>query len=112
MTPIRALHGAVPLCYISPQEADVGYALTAVVVLALALTAAGAMHVRAELRSVPRPSRVVVRRVVRRVPRVTPGDLCVCGGTVGRTSNEAGDFLGCTGCSRSWTGDGRRISRR
>lgn len=100
------------MTYISPQEAYVGYALTAVIVLAIALTAAGAMHVRAELRSVPRPSRVVVRRVVRRLPRVTPGDLCLCGGTVGRTSSEAGDLLGCTGCSRSWTVDGRRIARR
>jgi hypothetical protein len=89
----------------------VGYALTAVIVLALALTAAGAMHVRAQLRPVPRPSRVTVRRVVRRLPRVTPGDLCRCGGTVGRTSREAGEVLGCTGCSRSWTVDGRRIAR-
>ena len=89
-----------------------GYALAAVVILAIAFTAAGVMHVRAELRSVPRPSRVVVRRVVRRLPRVTPGDLCLCGGTVGRTSSEAGGFLGCTGCSRSWTTDGRRIARR
>jgi hypothetical protein len=89
----------------------VGYALTAVVILAIAFTAAGAMHVRSELRSVPRPSRVVVRRVVRRLPRVMPGDLCRCGGTVGRTSGAGGDFLGCTGCSRSWTADGRRIAR-
>ena len=100
------------MSYISPEEAHVGYALTAVIILAIVFTAAGAMHVRAELRSVPRPSRVVVRRVVRRLPRVTPGDLCLCGGTVGRTSSEAGDFLGCTGCSRSWTVDGRRIARR
>ncbi len=100
------------MTYISPREAQVGYALTAVIVLAIALTAAGAMHVRAQLRSVPRPSRVVARRVVRRLPRVTPGDLCPCGGTVGRTSMEAGEFLGCTGCNRSWTVDGRRIARR
>jgi hypothetical protein len=98
------------LTYSSPEEAQVGYALTAVIILAIAFTAAGAMHVRAELRSVPRPSRVMVRRVVRRMPRVIPGDLCLCGGTVGRTSSEAGDFLGCTGCSRSWTTEGRRIA--
>ncbi len=49
-----------------------GYALTAVIILAIAFTAAGAMHVRAELGSVPRPSRVVVRWVVRRLPRVMP----------------------------------------
>ncbi|MGD0376270.1 MAG: hypothetical protein ABSB01_16995 [Streptosporangiaceae bacterium] len=89
-----------------------GYALTAVIVLALALTAAGALHVRAETRPVPRPSRMVVRRVVRRVPRVTPGDLCICGGTIGRTSSQSGDFLGCTGCDRSWTMDGRKIVPR
>ena len=83
-TVIRDAGGAVTLTYISPREAHVGYALTAAVVLAIAFTAAGAMHVRSELRSVPRPSRVAVRRVVRRLPRVTPGDLCLCGGTVGQ----------------------------
>jgi hypothetical protein len=108
----RASARPVPLTYISALEAQLGYALTAVIVLALALTVAGAMHVRAETRPMPRPSRVVVRKVVRRVPRVTPGDLCVCGGTVGRISGQPGDLLGCTGCNRSWTTDGRKIVRR
>ncbi len=89
-----------------------GYALAVVIVLALAFTVAGAMHVRAELRPEPRPSRVAVRRVVRRVPRVTAGDLCICGGTIGRTSTQSGDYLGCTGCDRAWTMDGRKIGRR
>jgi hypothetical protein len=89
-----------------------GYALTAVIVLAVALTAAAVMHVRKELRPIPRPSRLVMRRVVRRVPAVAPGDLCVCGGTIGRTSEQAEDPLGCTGCNRSWTMDGRKIIRR
>ncbi len=51
----------------------------------------------------------------RRARRVTPGDRCVCGGTVGRTGKTSarfGDLLGCTGCARSWTIDGRRILRR
>ena len=98
--------------YISPQEAQLGYALAAVIVFAVAFTVAGAMHVRAETRSVERPTRVIVRRVVRRVPRVTPGDLCICGGTIGRTSGQPGDLMGCTGCDRSWTADGRKIVRR
>lgn len=51
----------------------------------------------------------------RRTRRVAPGDSCVCGGTVGRTGKASarfGDLLGCTGCARSWTMDGRRIIRR
>src|SRR5262249_11599800 len=55
----------------------------------------------------------IVRRA-RRARRVAPGDSCVCGGTVGRTEKTSarfGDLLGCTGCARSWTIDGRRIIR-
>ena len=54
-----------------------------------------------------------VRRA-RTARRVAPGDSCVCGGTVGRTgknSSRFGTLLGCTGCTRSWTTDGRRILR-
>jgi hypothetical protein len=39
-----------------------GYVLTAVIILAVALTAAGAVHVRNGTRPVSRPRRVVVRR--------------------------------------------------
>jgi len=39
-----------------------GYVLTAVIILALALTAAGAVHVRHGTRPVSRPRRVIVRR--------------------------------------------------
>lgn len=89
-----------------------GYVLTAVIVLAVACAVAGAMHVRHETRPAYRPSRAVVRRVVRRIPTVNAGDRCLCGGTIGRTSDQSGDLLGCTGCDRAWTVDGRKIARR
>jgi hypothetical protein len=92
----------------SPEEAQLGYALTAVILVAVAFTAAGALHVHHETRPVSRPSRVVERRV----PLVASGDQCLCGGTVGRISDQSGEFLGCTGCDRSWTMDGRNIVPR
>lgn len=108
----RALGHAVPLINDSPEEAQLGYALTAVILVAVAFTVAGAMHVHHETRPVSRPSRVVVPRVVRGVPIVASGDQCLCGGTVGRVSDQSGEFLGCTSCNRSWTMDGRKIVRR
>jgi hypothetical protein len=65
-----------------------------------------------------RPAPVYAASAARRVRRartarrVAPGDSCICGGTVGRTvktSTRFGCLLGCTGCARSWTMDGRRI---
>jgi hypothetical protein len=93
-----------------------GYLVTTVIVVVVGAAAAGFMYVRhEETRSVLSPSRVVARRVVPRPRRVAPGDRCLCGGTIGRTgktSDQWGDLLGCTGCNRSWTMEGRKILRR
>jgi hypothetical protein len=67
-------------------------------------------------RSAPVYAVSAARRVrrARRGGRAAPGDSCVCGGTVGRTGNASarfGNLLGCTGCTKSWTMDGRRIIR-
>jgi hypothetical protein len=86
-----------------------GYLLTAAVVVLVAAAAAGAMYVRNETRPADGPPGGLVRKVVR---RVVPGDRCRCGGTVGSTSGESGDLLGCTGCDRWWTLEGRRIIQR
>jgi hypothetical protein len=92
-----------------------GYLAATVIVVVVGLAAAGFMVVRHENRPIPRPAPMGVRRMVRRAPRAAAGDSCVCGGTVGKTGKTSarwGDLLGCTGCDRSWTMDGRRILRR
>jgi hypothetical protein len=85
----------------------VGYVLAGAFVLLVVFGAASVRHVRHETRRDYGPS-----MVVRRVRRAVPGDPCICGGTIGRTSGESGDRLGCTACERSWTMDGRKIVRR
>jgi hypothetical protein len=95
----------------------VGYLAGIVIVVVGGLIILAVAFVQHELHPAPRPSPVLVRRMrgARRVRTVAPGDGCVCGGTVGRTgrtSERVGDLLGCTGCKRSWTMDGRRIIRR
>jgi len=92
-----------------------------VIVVVTGIIVAAALYVRHELRGpATRPVPVLARaareraRATRRA-RVAPGDDCVCGGTIGRTgriSRRFGELLGCTGCRRSWTADGRRIIRR
>jgi len=96
--------------------------LAAVVIGVVAgLILAAVLYVRHELRGpATRPVPVLARAAMRRASgtrrvRVAPGDDCVCGGTIGRTgriSGRFGELLGCTGCRRSWTEDGRRIIRR
>jgi hypothetical protein len=101
--------------YIPPQEAHLGYIIGTVVALVAVAVGLGVIYVRHENRPASRPSLVVIRRAVPRPRRVVPGDLCVCGGTIGksgRTSDRFGELLGCTGCERSWTMDGRKIIRR
>jgi hypothetical protein len=84
----------------------VGYVLTAAfVVLALAIVA-GVLHVRHENRRAGDPHGMLIRRAAR---RVMAGDRCRCGGTIGRAADQSGELLTCTGCSRGWTMDGRRI---
>ena len=88
-----------------------GYLATAVIVAVAVMIGIGVMYVRHESR--PDPS--AVRRDARRHRSVQAGELCVCGGTVGRTgrtSPKFGELLGCTGCDRTWTMDGRRVLRR
>ena len=96
--------------------------LTAVVIVVVAgLILAAVLYVRHELggpatRPVPVFARAAMQRArAARRARVAPGDDCVCGGTIGRTgqiSSRFGELLGCTGCRRRWTPDGRRIIRR
>ena len=96
--------------------------LAAIVIVVVALLILAAVfYVQHELRGpATRPVPVLARAAMRRARgarriRVAPGDDCVCGGTIGRTgrvSRRFGELLGCTGCKRSWTADGRRIIRR
>jgi hypothetical protein len=96
----------------------VGYLATVVIVAVAGLIIVAVFYVQHELRPATRLSPVFARgamRRPRRARRVAPGDDCVCGGTVGKTgrvSARFGELLGCTGCRRSWTADGRRIIRR
>ena len=86
-----------------------GYLVTIIIVVVVVSVLAAAIFVSHELHPEPMPSRVFRRRTAR---RVTPGDDCVCGGTIGRTGKVArrfGELLGCTACPRRWTMDGRRI---
>ncbi|HEY7143111.1 MAG TPA: hypothetical protein VH637_02620 [Streptosporangiaceae bacterium] len=82
-----------------------GYALLAVILFAVAFCAWGALYVRHELRPDLTRSRVLTRRV----QAAGPGDRCRCGGTIARTLDSSGDLLGCSGCNRMWTLDGRII---
>lgn len=101
--------------YISAMEAPLGYLAGIVIIVAGAAVVLGITFVRHENRPVARKSPVMARRVMRRKPRVAAGELCQCGGTIGKTgriSGRFGELLGCTGCNRSWTMDGRKIIRR
>lgn len=89
-----------------------GYLVTIIIVVVVGTVLVAAKFVSHELHPEPMPSRVFRRRAAR---RVTPGDDCVCGGTIGRTgrtSRRFGELLGCTACPRRWTMDGRRIMTR
>jgi hypothetical protein len=90
-----------------------GYLAALVILVAAAAVIGGVAYVRHENRPVARPYPVMSGRMRR--TRVAPGDQCVCGGTIGKTgriSGRFGELLGCTGCNRSWTMDGRKIIRR
>jgi hypothetical protein len=91
-----------------------GILVAVVIVLVAGISAVAYAFVRHETRFVLRPAAAGGRRV-RRAPRAAAGDTCVCGGTLGKTGKTSprwGELLGCTGCDRSWTMDGRRILRR
>ena len=86
-----------------------GYLVTIIIVVVVGTVLVAAKFISHELHPEPMPSRVFRHRAAR---RVTPGDDCVCGGTIGRTgriSRRFGELLGCTACQRLWTMDGRRI---
>jgi hypothetical protein len=92
-----------------------GYLAGIVILVAGAAVVLGVTYVRHETRPMARQSPVLARKVMRRRQRVAAGDLCTCGGTIGKTgriSRRFGELLGCTGCNRSWTMDGRKIIRR
>ena len=98
-----------------------GTFVAVVIVVVAALILGAVLYVQHELRGPEtRPVPVFARAAMRRArgarrTRVAPGDGCACGGTIGRTgriSSRFGELLGCTGCRRSWTEDGRRIVRR
>jgi hypothetical protein len=94
-----------------------GYLATGVIVAVAILILIAVVYVQHELRQMRAPAFIPSAFVqkVRRTRRVAPGDDCVCGGTIGRTgriSARFGELLGCTGCRRTWTADGRRIIRR
>ena len=92
-----------------------GYLAAVIIAVVAGLILVAVVYVQHQLRGVPRPVPVFARSVRRRARRVSPGHECVCGGTIGRTgtiSARFGELLGCTGCRRSWTADGRRIIRR
>ena len=102
-----------------------GYLAGTIIAVVSGLILMAVIYVQHELhgpasRSAPVYAGTAARRVrrarrARRARRVAPGDSCVCGGTVGRTGKTSvrfGDLLGCTGCTRSWTMDGRQIIRR
>src|SRR5712692_9711665 len=98
-----------------PREARLGYIITTAFAVVAVAAGLAVLYVRHENRPAPRQSLVVIRRAMPRSRRFAPGDLCACGGTIGRTgrtSSRFGELLGCTGCDRSWTTDGRRILRR
>ena len=86
-----------------------GYLVTIIIVVVVGTVLVAAKFVSHELHPEPMPSRVFRRRAAR---RVTPGDDCACGGTIGRTgrtSRRFGELRGCTACRRRWTADGRTI---
>ena len=86
-----------------------GYLVTIIIVVVAVSVLVAVKFVSHELHPAPIPSRVFGRRAAR---RATPGETCVCGGTIGRTgrvSRRFGELLGCTACQRLWTMDGRRI---
>jgi hypothetical protein len=85
-----------------------GYVLPAGFVVLVACIAVAAWFVRSETRPVDGPPGLTVRKLAR---RVALGDRCRCGGTVGITSGQSGDVLGCTGCGRWWGMDGRSITQ-
>lgn len=93
-----------------------GYLTAGVIVVVAGLILVAVVYVQHELRGpATRLSPVLARAAMRRARRAAAGDDCVCGGTIGKTgriSPRFGELLGCTGCRRSWTADGRRIIRR
>jgi hypothetical protein len=90
----------------------VGYLVTFVIVVVVGSILVAVRFVRSELRPEPRRSPLLGRRGTL---AVAAGDVCECGGMIGRsarTSKRYGDLLGCTACNRAWTMDGRRLRLR
>jgi hypothetical protein len=91
------------------------YVVTTLIIVVAIAIALGLLVVRHENAPGTRPSLQAARSVVRRTRRVAIGDGCSCGGTLAKSSappTQFGDLLGCSGCSRSWTMDGRKFIQR
>jgi hypothetical protein len=96
-------------------EAHMQFVVIGIIVVVGGAAALGFVHVQRVHRPSPVAGSAGARSVVRRSARVAQGDGCACGGAIGlsgKTSRRFGDLLGCTGCTRHWTMDGRRIIRR
>jgi hypothetical protein len=89
----------------------VDYVVIGIIVVVGGAITLGALHVRHENSPGTRPSLIAARRVMRQ-SRMAASDLCVCGGTLQPAGDGLGGLLGCTGCRRSWTEDGRHVVRR
>lgn len=91
------------------------YLAAALILIVDGAIAAGIVIVRHENSPGRRPSFRAARRIVNPTRRAFSGDLCLCGGTIGRsgkTSDQFGELLGCTSCDEAWTMDGRRVMQR
>ena len=113
VAPTPAPRAGSKVKHISPPEAQLGYLVTAIIVVVAGSIILAIRFVSHELRPEPRRSPMLGRS--RAARRVGAGDGCVCGGTIGRSgriSKRFGELLGCTACNRLWTMDGRRIRRR
>jgi hypothetical protein len=93
----------------------VAYLAATLIVIVGGAIGAGIVIVRHETRPGRRPSFRAARRIVNPTRRAFSGELCLCGGTIGKsgkTSDQFGELLGCTSCDGAWTADGRRIVQR
>ena len=91
------------------------YVVGVLVLVVVAAIGLGLVIIHHENAPGMRPSMAAARRVVWKTQLVSPGDPCRCGGTLTGSeviSERFGALIDCTGCSRSWTTDGRRVRVR
>jgi hypothetical protein len=91
------------------------YVVTIVVVVVAGMGGLGLWIVHEENRPGERPIPTIMRRGRRVVRKVMAGDPCACGGVItdtGVASPRLGEIMGCDGCGRRWSVDGRRVGLR